>query len=179
VSGPSKRISKLDERAETEEAVIGSAAPRPAPRATSVAGPTLQRPPTQPTDLDAGMVRERMKSDAEFDFNGTVSGMVEHTKRLEEALGRVAGVQETQSGNDDVQNAALLIIARELGIESKLPPALQNSLPPPALKYPPAPPPPPVLGRLERRAKTSQIVQLVIALSVIADLVKSIFFPHH
>jgi hypothetical protein len=36
-----------------------------------------------------------------------------------------------------------------------------------------------VLGRLERRAKTSQIVQLVIALSVIADLVKSIFFPHH
>lgn len=89
------------------------------------------------------------------------------------------------------QNAALLLIGRELRVQDKLPPSIQLSLPPPA---DPAPPAPPVLGsldaraqsaeesaaRLEQWAKKSRFAQVLLALGVIAGLVSQLIamFSH-
>ena len=168
--GHGLRITQVEGRVDTVEGVLGVGVPRPAPRL----------PPAAVEHREAAIVARRQKSDADLENASTVGGMIAHTKKLEEAYrsleSTVSDAQRRQDETNGAQDAALVILARELGVESKLPPRLLQSLPP--AKPSSAPPPPPVLGRLEQRAKSSQIVQLLIALSVIADLVKSILFPH-
>ncbi len=168
-----KRITQVETRVDKVEGVLG--VPRPAPR-----------PPPAKSAVIVPPLRDRLPSDAEHRAAQAEDGMIQHTKRLEGAVQKLTENGEQLSANDSNQNetladhnVAFVIIARELGIESKLPPRMQKSLPPPAAGS--APPLPPVLGRLERRAKSSQVVQLVIAAGVVVQAVREIvhfLFPH-
>lgn len=159
-----KRVTQVEHRVgRVEHAVLtGRTPPRPTLEASMVA-----------KHREAATDAIRQKSDADFGHAATLGAMIAHTKRLEEAIKAMA---ETQRRNDDAQDAALVVITRELGIESRLPTKMQKSLPPPAANA--GPPLPPVLGRLEQRAKSSQIVQFVIALGIVADVLRGLLLHH-
>ncbi len=164
VRGQGTRFAQVETRVDKVEGVLG--VPRPAPR--------------PPPAKDAVIVpRERMPSDAEHRVSMAEGGMIAHTKRLEGAVQRLGENDEKQNGTLDRQNeklaqhdVAFVIIARELGIESKLPPALLKSVPPPPADS--APPLPPVLGRIESRAKRSQTVQFVIAAGIVVQAIREL-----
>jgi hypothetical protein len=163
------RHASLDGRVERVETVLG--VPRPAPR-----------PP--PATEAVVIPRERLKSSAEDELDKTAGGMIAHNKRLETAVGGLTTndanqnlTLEAHGRMLEAQSVAMVIFARELGVEDKLPPLLCRSVPPP--KASSAPPPPPVLGRLELRAKHSQVVQFVIAVYVLVETVREIVAAIH
>ncbi len=166
------RVTHVENRVDKVEGVLG--VPRPAPRP----------PPARSAVI---VPRERLPSDAEHHAKQAEDGMIQHTKRLEGAVQKLTENGEHLAANDSNQNdtladhnVAFLIIARELGIESKLPPRMQKSLPPPATGA--SPPLPPVLGRIESRAKRSQTVQFVIAAGIVVQAIRELvlfLLPHH
>jgi len=132
----------------------------------------------RPRPSDAELAEKVRQSNANLEMEATLGAIIAHHARVDGAMGellendaRQDQVNAEQDRMLEAQNTALVVFARELGVEDKLPPMLTRSLPPPA---PDAPKPKPVLRALDRRSKLAQIAQVVIALGVIADFLRSL-----
>lgn len=87
-----------------------------------------------------------------------------------EAIDQLKGELDGLSKNDAKQSEALGAIVEELGIQDRVE---LGPTPKPGEKKPK-----PVLEKLDRRARSSTIVQVIIALGVIASLLKEVLFPY-
>lgn len=137
--------------------------------------------PPRPRPSDAELAEKARQSDANLEHQATLGAIIAHHAKVDGAMGelldndaRQEAVNVEQDRVLDAQNRALVVISRELGVEDKLDPLLTRSLPPPAEG---APKPKPILRAIDRRSKAAQVVQVIIALGVIADFLRSLF--HH
>lgn len=154
------RHASLDGRVEIVERVIG--VPRPAPRP----------PPAKEAVI---VPREKLKSTSEDEQEKTEGGLIAHTRRLE---AEIREHKEEQKAAMASQNQVLAMFARDFGLEDKLPTQMQTSLPPPP-EGPLAPPKTSVIAEIarranaiDRRAKHSQFVQVLVALAVLVEAVQ-------
>lgn len=103
-----------------------------------------------------------------------MAGIIRHIEKATttlnergEALGALQEEFSALKASDEKQSKALDAIVGELGIEDKVsirPPAADGEKPPKKK--------PTVLARLDRRANSSTVVQIIIALGMIANLLK-------
>ena len=86
----------------------------------------------------------------------------------EVAAGITKGIKPVASEVDDMKGA-MVIVARELGVEAKLPGALAGSVPRAAGEKGGS------VAHVERQLRSSQIVQIVIALGFVAKVLIDLF----
>lgn len=132
------------------------------------------KPPRPAARSEPSLPPSKELSDAKAKIDGDMLGMAEYLE----------GLRKAQQSADAIQNKGIAIIARELGVEHRLPEELRKSLPP----APPALPAPPTLraiaerseeaassgATLERRSKRSLLIEILITLITIATLLERI-----
>lgn len=159
ITGLEGRFDVVEERvdgletAPTERRLVPSV-PRPTPRSQPAAPPSAR------------------ESDSKAEIDATFLGMAQYLE----------GLRKAQERADRAQNAGLVMIARELGIEHKLPDELRRSVPPPTVH---APPPLRAIAdqsfeaaqagaALKRRSTRQIVIELVIALVTVITLLERI-----
>jgi len=165
------RVGAVERRVDRHDSRLGHLEGRPA----------VAPPPPSSRALE--LAARARQSDADHEHAAVLAAVVRH---VDKAVGTVlendARQDEAQAAQGAVleaQSRALVLLGRELGVEDKLDPLLTKSLPPPPPERGAGAPATPVLRRLDRRSQLAQIVQAIIALGIIADLLRSLLFPHH
>lgn len=164
-----KRIAGVEVHlhAHEEHVALGE---RPTQRAFPAA-----KPPRPPARSEPELPPSKELSDAKAKIDGDMLGMAEYLE----------GLRRSQQAADAIQNHGIALLARELGVEHRLPDELRRSLP----KSPPALPAPPRLhaiaercdeaatsGKaLERRSTRQLVIEIVIALATIGGLLERIY----
>lgn len=160
--GAKEEHIRLDERP-TERALVAAIAPRPTPRAFAPL-PAHARPASSPE-----------LSDAVAKVGSDMTGIAEYLEAS----------RKHQDRANKVSYLAHALIARELGIEARMPPEIRASLPPAPPTELPAPPPLRTIAdqsveaasnsaAVQRRSGRQLVAELIIAIVTLATAIEHV-----